>query len=398
MPRVLFDLSILNTSARVRGVGRYAADLARQLAKLASPSDVEVLFLERFDGWGRPQITDDADSAVRRLQDPRKAECSKNAWVYRSRLATALAARHVSADLVHRPHTVGTPLFMSWPSSPALVVTGLDLIPLRYPAHYLDWRDGFAFGRKLLDARRFATARHIIAISEATATDLRQLLDVPAAKISVVHIGIEHERWLPQDDGQDEARVAALDLAGARYLLFVGDADWRKNPDGMFRALARARQSLPDLQLVWAGRLGPDRRAALDAEQRVSGAGDAVRFLGHVDDEQLRSLYRRALATMFISRAEGFGLPVLEAMSIGCPVITSNCSSMPEITGEQGAWLVDPEDVVAAAAAVVTLAQNPTRRAEQRAQGLARAAEFTQQRQAQQTMDVYRAVVAGRSS
>ncbi len=396
MPRVLFDLSILNTSARVRGVGRYAADLARQLARLARPGDVEVLFLEDFDAWGRPRITEDADAAVARLQDPGKLECSKNAWVYRSRLATALAARQAGVDLVHRPHTVGTPLFMSGHKSPALVVTGLDLIPLRYPAHYLDWRDGFESGRKLLDGRRFGAAQHIIAISEATAADLRQLLNVPAAKISVVHLGVDHERWRPEDDGQDEARVATLGLAGLRYLLFVGDADWRKNPDGMFRALALARQSLPDLELVWAGRLGADRKASLDAALRASGAGEAVRFVGHVDDEQLRSLYRRALATMFISRAEGFGLPVLEAMSIGCPVITSDCSSMPEITGDRGGWLVDPEDNAAAAAAVVALAEDPTLRAAQRAQGLAQAAFFTQERVANKTLEVYRAVVERR--
>jgi len=303
----------------------------------------------------------------------------------------AHAVRYVSADLLHLPHTSATPLF---DVAAAQVVTCHDLIPLRYPQHYTNWQDGYRWGRQLLDARRYRRADHIIAISDATAGDLKALLEVPARKITVVRHGIDHRRWQPLPSPRDADRVAALDLSERPFVLFLGDADWRKNHRAMFQALgrvARRRQEQGAITLAWAGRLATNRLALLRADAARYHVSDIVQFLGHVEDPTLHALYRKALATLFVSHAEGFGLPVLEGMAMGCPVITSNCSSMPEIAGD-GAILVDPCDDDEIARAIMDLADHPDRRDELRRRGLARAARFTQERQARETLAVYQAV------
>src|SRR5690606_9563092 len=111
------------------------------------------------------------------------------------------------------------------------------------------------------------------------------------------------------------------------YLLYAGDADWRKNSTGMFAALALARREIPNLTLVWAGKLSPQREARVRREAAEAGVAGAVRLLGWVPDDDLLALYRGAHAMLFVSRAEGFGLPVVEAMASGCPVVTSDTSS-----------------------------------------------------------------------
>jgi glycosyltransferase involved in cell wall biosynthesis len=386
-PTVLCDLTILNTDTRVRGIGRYVTELVRAFAQLGD-CGLRLRLLEEI-GWdGRIRVSDDAEGALARISDPGRREVGRWSWAYRCRLGLARAARHVGADVVHLPHTSATPLF---DAPAATVVTCHDLIPLRYPEHYADWRDGYGWGRRLLDARRHRRADHIIAISDATAAELQTLLAVPAHKITVVRTGIDHRRWRPEADEGDADRVAALGLNESPFVFFLGDADWRKNHRAMFQALARIRRQRGAITLAWAGRLAPDRMAMLRSDAARYDVTDLVRFLGHVDDGTLYALYRQALATLFVSRAEGFGLPVLEGMAMGCPVITSNCSSMPEVAGD-GAVLVDPRDDGQIAAAIMDLADNSARRDDLRQRGLLRAARFTQEHQARETLAVYRAV------
>jgi glycosyltransferase involved in cell wall biosynthesis len=159
---------------------------------------------------------------------------------------------------------------------------------------------------------------------------------------------------------------------------------------GLAGARARAREE--NLCLVWAGLLRDDRRREVLECARTHGVEDALVLAGYVSDDELHALYRGALATLLVSHAEGFGYPVIEAMALGCPVITSNCSSLPEVAGD-AALLVDPRDHGAIAAAIATLAQSPAERQRLIARGKVRATEFTVERQAERTLDVYRAVL-----
>jgi glycosyltransferase involved in cell wall biosynthesis len=276
------------------------------------------------------------------------------------------------------------------------VVTCHDLIPYKYPDHYANLEDGFRWGRRALDRRRYAAAEHVIAISRATACDLQDLLGLGPERVSVVPSGIDRARWSAQGSECDAQHLAKLGLAGRRFLLYVGDGDWRKNAPGMLQALAHARRTDRSLELVWAGTMSC---AAYDRERRAhaqsSGVEQACHFLGYVADDALGALYRAALGTLLVSRAEGFGYPVLEAMAAGCAVIASNTSSLPEVAGD-AALLVDPESPRAIAQAIAVLARDPERRRELVSRGAQHVRAFSLEAQARGTLAAYRAILRRR--
>jgi glycosyltransferase involved in cell wall biosynthesis len=382
MRTVLFDLTLLETETRVRGVGRYIMDLARGLGETGA---IRARFLEHVGWIGDFRVTDDASAAIARLTAPNRPFTHHMSWAYRLRLGLARALRRSQADLLHLPHSFATPLFCNGVKR---VVTCHDLIPLRFPKQYGSWKDGYSWGRRKLDLRRFGRADRIIAISETTAADLREILEVPAGKISVVYNAIDLASWSAAPHPADLEQLAVFGLAPRSYLLYAGDADWRKNHRGMFAALAIARRRVPDLRLVCAGTIDGSRLRRVLDEARRNGVSDAVVLTGHVGEETLRVLYRRAMATLFVSHAEGFGLPMVEAMASGSPLITSDCSSMAEIA-EGAALLVPPSRADAIADAILALADNAALREELAAKGLERAKRFSLQRQVRDTEAVY---------
>ena len=391
MPTVLFDLSVLATPARTRGIGRYVADLGRGLAAVTRrSSDFRLLGLEHLSWVGTATITDDIDCAIERLTAG-GLSVPHAQWAYRVRVALARATRAAAPDLVHNGHPAATPLGAF--SCPRLT-TCHDLIPLHYPEHYLDWRDGFRMGRERLDHRRFGSADHVIAISETTANDLVTLMGIPRSRISVVYNGVDLTRWQSEPRAHDSEVRARYGLSESSYVLCVGAADWRKNPAGMVEALAQARRrtSDQDLKLVWAAALDTESRRNIERMAREAGAGEAVRLIGYVSDDELAALYRGAVAQLFVSRAEGFGYPVVEAMATGCPVVTSDCSSTAEIAAD-AAILVDPEDAGAIAAGITLLAEDPSARLNLSQRGVERARRFTLERMAEGTLEVYRKVL-----
>lgn len=384
-PTVLFDATILSTDTRTRGVGRYVVDLVTEMGRLGADEGVRLRYLTRIERTGATTIVDDADDAVERLLAT--PELDYYDWAYRLRLGSWLASRRAGADILHTPHTFATPLF---DPKAVRLVNCHDLVPLRFPEHYVNYKDGFRVGRKLLDTRRTRRADHIIAISEATATDLESLLDVPREKITVIHMGLTAANW-PSERGDDDAeRVAGVGIAGP-YVLYVGAADWRKNPEGMLRAVARARDRGHDVELVWAGRLSEKSRATLEGDAARLGA--RLRLVGYVDDATLQALYRQAIATLFCSYCEGFGYPIIEAMALESPVITSDCSALCEVAGD-AALLVDPARPDQIADAIVRLLEDEGARDALRERGRVRAKTFTCERMARETLQLYRRLAA----
>ena len=382
--RVLLDLSVLSTSTRRRGIGRYVSELARGLVAVQREwGELEVVFLERLGLDGRVSVTSDLDAALARLADsPARARAR---WSYPLRLLAGHAARTSGAALLHLPAPGATPLGCG---GARIVTTCHDLIPYRYPERYAELAEGLRWGRRALDRRRYLTPDHVIAISRATAAELEQLLGAGPDRVSVVLSGIDRARWAAELQADDGEQLAALGLEQRRFVVCVGDADWRKNSEGMFRALARARDSEPTLELLWLGALSEERLRWVRAQAESLGVAGACRFLGYVSDPTLKTIYRAAMATLFVSRAEGFGYPVLEAMASGCPVITSNVSSLPEVAGD-AALLVDPEDPEAIAEAMVLLCREPERRQTLKRLGLLRAQRFSLESQARETLAVY---------
>jgi alpha-1,3-rhamnosyl/mannosyltransferase len=393
VPTALVDLSVLATDTRTRGIGRYVADLGLGLARVCQQTqDIHVLGIERLHWFGRADVTDDISGAVERLLRVGRKREPHPLWAYRVRVALSAATRVLHPDLLHCGHPNATPL--GNPGCPR-ITTCHDLIPLRYPEHYLDWRDGFLAGRTWLDQRRYQSADHVIAVSETTANDLVTLLGVPADKITVVYNGVDLSRWSPEPGEGDAMTRKRHGLAERSFVLCVGAADWRKNHENMLAAVAIARQRSPDLDLAlaWAARLDFSDQLTIRKRALEVGLLDALLLLGYVPDEELAALYRGAVAQLFVSRAEGFGYPVVEAMACGCPVVTSDRSSTAEIAAD-AALLVNPEDPEAIAEAILRLADSREERARLSARGAVRARGFSIERMAEGTVAVYRHVVA----
>ncbi len=236
-------------------------------------------------------------------------------------------------------------------------------------------------------------ATHLIAISAATRDDLVHFTGIPAAKVSVVHHGVS-PRFRPVEDPAQLAAVRARYGISAPYLCYVGTIQPRKNLLRLIEAFAQAlhmaesnlQSAICDLQLVIAGKRGwlsdaIERRAA------ELGIAARVRFVGYVDDDDLPALLSGALAFTFPSLYEGFGMPVLEAMACGTPVLTSTTSSLPEVAGD-AALLVPPDNTAAIAAALTQLLSDATLRSTLRERGLQHVAQFTWARCAAQTRAV----------
>lgn len=248
---------------------------------------------------------------------------------------------------------------------PPTVVTIHDLGYLRYRLAYRP----AAWIHLFLSTRWSArVARRIVVDSWATRRDLLRHARVEPSKVDVVHLGVE-PRFRPRPASSLREPLARLGLAPNGYLLFVGTLQPRKNLPRIVRAHARAGREVPPLAIAGAGSLAVD--------------GDRIRLLGYVPDDLGPALYAGARALIFPTLYEGFGLPLLEAMASGVPVLGGANSSMPEIVGNAG-LLVDALSEEAIAEAIRRLALEDT--SELRARGLARAREFTWDKAAAKTL------------
>lgn len=234
-----------------------------------------------------------------------------------------------------------------------------------------------------LDVLAIKKARHVIAVSQNTKRDLVRLLGVEEDNVTVVYNGVDHNVF--RQNGSTPAPY--------RYVLYVGSERPRKNLGRLIEAFARLKQSgrFNDLKLVKVGAAGRSpafRKASLRAIKDF-GLEDEVIFTEHVSDQELASYYWSASALVYPSLYEGFGLPVLEAMACGCPVITSNTSSLPEVAGE-AALLVDPYDVSSLCVAMERLLEDDQMKRRLAAQGVQRSKRFSWALSATETMGVYR--------
>ncbi len=231
-----------------------------------------------------------------------------------------------------------------------------------------------------------ARADHVLADSSATKTDLIELYGTAADKITVLYSGVD-AHFKPVDATAIAKVREKYGLADTRYILSVGTLQPRKNYSRVIQALARVRGTGADLHFAIAGGAG-----WLEAEmQRTiarTGLERFVHLLGFVEDGDLPALYGGARALLMPSLYEGFGLPVLEAMACGTPVITSDVSSLPEVAGE-AALLVDPYDVAALAKAIERVENDSTLRTRLISAGSQQAGRFTWEKSARQLKRVY---------
>lgn len=269
------------------------------------------------------------------------------------------------------------------------VVTVHDLIHFKVPQAFAGWRRAAAAP---LLRRAVHGAARVITVSEATRRDLIERFPMVADRIEVVHNGVA--RAFRSLAPGETAACRSLVPPG-RYLLCVGNRKPHKNLAAAVEVLALLRRDMPDLQLVIAGRSDPGWVQVMQRAEAL-GVRDALHERDEVGDDELRCLYARCTALLFPSFYEGFGLPPLEAMACGAPVVASDRASIPEVVGDAG-LLADPEDYGAMAGAVLRLEREPEMRRELVRRGRERAASFTWERAARRTADLLYTVAAGKA-
>ena len=236
-------------------------------------------------------------------------------------------------------------------------------------------------------------ARRVIAVSESTRLDILRFLRADPAKVSVVYEGVGEQFFQPVSPAP---RRAILDYYGLTdpFLLFVGERRPHKNLVGLVRAFEIFSRSVPtSYRLVVAGKRYADYQVPEQIVQE-SGLSECVLFIDDLPDAHLPALYQAADGFVLLSHYEGFGLPVLEAMASGAPVVASNRTALPEVVGEAGI-LVDPDRPEEVAAALNRLVSDEALREEKITAGRERARQFSWRKAAVKTIQVYEDAVDG---
>jgi glycosyltransferase involved in cell wall biosynthesis len=276
-----------------------------------------------------------------------------------------------SKDLLWSPTNTG-PLAVS-----NQVLTLHDLSPLDHPEWF---SQPFAAWYGLLLPRLVQRVRKIITDSHFTRGRLAEVLDLPVDRVEIVPLGVS-PAFFPQP-AEEQARLRGRLQLNSPYLLSLGSLEPRKNLSRLLQAWRLVSAQIPDVELLIAGEMGYPFKDPV-----LGNLPSGVRLLGRVSDQDLPALYSGALAFIYPSVYEGFGLPPLEAMACGTPVVVSNATSLPEVVGYAGI-LFDPFNVEEMAFAIERVIMDSTLRQNLRQKGLERAQQFTWERTAQQVWEV----------
>lgn len=321
MTRLTIDLRMYRHS----GIGRYLRNVLPPLLPLLQCKSVRVL--------GKKNLFDDAPWLA-------QVELFETTAAIYSPAEQALpfTAAFRDTDLLWVPH-YNVPLAYRGP----LALTIHDIAPVGLPEIFASaLKRRFA---RLLIERGVARASAILADSAFTAQEMIERLGVPPGKITVAHLGLE-DSWPVDAPGHREDD-------GVPYLLYVGNVKPNKNLSALLKAFAQVQDRIPH-RLLLAGRIrgfGTGDEAVIRAAESF---GDRVRFTGEISDSELISLYAGATALVLPSLYEGFGLPLLEAMQLGCPVLASTAGSLPEI-GSDAALYFDPRNPLSLAARLLEI-------------------------------------------
>jgi glycosyltransferase involved in cell wall biosynthesis len=342
---------------RQTGISRYISELVDGLHEVKHPEDRLIMLGQRLGSL--------QDSPLFRI-----------AWEQTGMAATIAAQR---LDVFHGPISV-VPVAMLVPS----VVTVHDLAFLKFPDQIPAKRRNWLIAGTRASARK---AAKIITVSGSTRTDLLEWLNIPEDKVQAIPLAISPHVKRVSGTSLDVFRMKWN--VDHPFILAVGTLEPRKNLPTLLRAFAKIKDDIPH-QLVLVGPEGwltGELKATLDE----LALGDRVRLTGFVSDEELGGWYSAADLFAFPSYYEGFGLPSIEAMHCGAPVLASNTSSFPEVVGDAGV-LIPPTDIDTWAEAMRDLLRDEARRDNLREKGLVRAEAFSWRRTAQETYDIYASV------
>jgi glycosyltransferase involved in cell wall biosynthesis len=356
------------------GIGTYVRNVLRHLSRI--DRDTEYVLLCRQNDCG---IAAELGENFRSIPE------SAPAYSIREQLAVPMDLRREGIDLFHAPHYVLPPL-----TPCRSVVTIHDCIHLQFP-QYLPNRLGYAYARTALWIAAHRSAR-VLTVSEASKRDILKYFNIPAGKIDVIYNAID-ERFGQEPSAEDVSRVKERYQLNDPYVLYAGNIKPHKNLERLIEAFHLLRREGADqVKLLIIGD-EISKYATLRRAVHRYKLHQHVRFFGFVPDRTLAVLYRLAAVFVFPSLYEGFGLPPLEAMASGTPVITSNVSSLPEVVGD-AALLIDPYDPIAIEQAMRRVLGDAALRADLRQRGLARVKEFSWDRSVRRIRQVYDEVLA----
>lgn len=370
--RIAIDASrAINEKA---GVGRYTRELIKKLIEIDQKNQYLLLFtfwrasrtkMKLIKEFRRPNVQ------IKTLKIP--GSLKEKIWDWPMPWFKSFLGE---VDLFYAPSFFEVNFGLKIPQ----VVTIYDLATNLFPEHR-----GKEVSKKLNKraAKACRMAQKIIAISESTKNDLKKHLKIPEAKIEVVYPG--------RNELSEPAKHLPFSLKNGTYILFVGTIEPRKNLIGLFKAYSLLPLKLQEkYPLVVSGAEGWNIGETFEMFESLKLAGK-VKFLGFVSDSVLAKLYKEATVFCYPSLYEGFGFPVLEALSFGAPVVTSNVSSLPEVTGK-AAVLVDPGEPKAIASAIERLLEHQKERSDLQMLGPRRAKKFSWERTAKQTLKLFKEI------
>jgi glycosyltransferase involved in cell wall biosynthesis len=351
------------------GIGTYIRNLLRHLARIDQSNEYVLIV--------RPS---DIEIAAELGDNFRTVADWSRSYSLREQITIPLDLRREAVDLFHAPHYVLPPL-----TPCKSIVTIHDCIHLRFP-QYLPHRMGYVYARSSLWVATHRATR-VLTVSETSKRDILRYFRVPESKIDVIYNAID-ERLVDEPSPEEVAQVRERYQLNDPFVLYAGNIKPHKNLERLIEAFNTMRRGgLEHVKLLIIGD-EVSKYATLRRAVHRYKLHKHVRFFGFVSDKTLASLYRLASVFVFPSLYEGFGLPPLEAMAAGTPVITSNVSSLPEVVGD-AALLIDPYEPDEIAAAMRRVLTEPGLRENLQARGRARVKEFSWDRSVRRVHEIY---------
>lgn len=358
------------------GIGRYLRCLYAQLERLYG-DEIEVGY---FDGRTVSPIPPAGPSNL-----GRRSRLTSLLWKLPSTAALAVRlARHYQREAAFRKAAEGYDLYheaaffpFAAPKGMPTVFTVHDLSLIKFPGHHPKERVRYF---NMFFRKRSAKVARYLAVSAFTKSEMVSMLGLDPGRIAVTHNAHEPEVFHPRP-GADLSRLGRT--LPERFFLFVGTNDPRKNMHVIPKALAASGLDVPLVTVGWSGW----------SQERMEGAAPIE--LGYQGDEVLAALYSRATALVYPSVYEGFGLPVLEAMACGCPVVTSAMSSLPEVGGDAALYLENPSNPKEMAEVLRRVAGDEALRGGMRERGLVQAGRFSWGETAKKTYETFAKALAG---
>jgi len=356
------------------GIGTYVRNLLRELNKIDHDTDYILLCQHDNDDFLK-QLGENFNTLVDR----------SGHYSLREQISIPIKVSHSSSDLFHVPHYV-LPALIPCRS----IATIHDCIHLLFP-EYLKNRAAHLYAHTMNWAA-IRKARRVLTVSESSKNDLLRLFNLPEERVDVIYNAID-ERFYTSPPEEELEFVRERYQLNDRFLMYAGNAKPHKNLERLIQAFALLRKNgLDDLKLLITG--GEiSQYATLRRTVHQFNLHKHVRFLGFQSESTLASLYRLADVFVFPSLYEGFGLPPLEAMASGTPVVVSNLSSLPEVVGDAGVQ-INPYDIESIADGIQQVLENPSQRKELITRGIARAKMFSWNSSIKRVQQIYQEVIA----